>query len=334
MPEDLLHEAVADRHAAGDGDMGADGARQFDQPEQAGSTAVDLRDAPHQPHGLCDDENHVQQGARADGRDEADALGRIGDLAAGGVVERRHQRAFGDVDEIAAVDDLARQLLQMGATARHVRPAVVKAGEFDHVTARGVAVVLLARLGQSHVQLRDGALARDGEKLAPAQDEERQPRQPRQRQADGAEHGIAGEQAFDELRQPQRDAEGEERARRRPEQPAPGHQRAADDALLLRDLHRLFACRPGGERGVRLALVGVGDLLDHGGGGARRGGLVERDFAVAVEAEGARAGALGVHARRSPNRNSIARSRRMCGSGRNWPSSAIRASGGRKRRKR
>ena len=44
MPDQLLQQAVADRHAAGDGDMSADRARELDEAEEAGPAAVDFGD--------------------------------------------------------------------------------------------------------------------------------------------------------------------------------------------------------------------------------------------------------------------------------------------------
>ena len=54
MADDLLQQAVADRHAAGDGDMGADRAGELEEAEQPGPAAVDLGDPPHQPDDLRD----------------------------------------------------------------------------------------------------------------------------------------------------------------------------------------------------------------------------------------------------------------------------------------
>ena len=58
------------------------------RPEQARPAAVDLRDAPDQPHDLGDDEHDVENRARADRGHERDALGRVGDLALRLLVER------------------------------------------------------------------------------------------------------------------------------------------------------------------------------------------------------------------------------------------------------
>src|ERR1700691_6413883 len=46
VADQLLQQAVADRHAAGDGDMSADRARELDEAEEAGPAAVDFGDPP------------------------------------------------------------------------------------------------------------------------------------------------------------------------------------------------------------------------------------------------------------------------------------------------
>ena len=45
MADDLLQQAVADRHAAGDREMRADRARELEKAEQARPAAVDFGDA-------------------------------------------------------------------------------------------------------------------------------------------------------------------------------------------------------------------------------------------------------------------------------------------------
>ena len=110
--------AVADRHAAGDGDMGADRARELDEAEEAGPAAVDFGDPPHQAHDLGDDEHDVEHRARADRGHQRHALGGGGDFALRLVVERPQQRALGDVDEIASVDDRPRRILDLSSCMR------------------------------------------------------------------------------------------------------------------------------------------------------------------------------------------------------------------------
>src|ERR1700722_247068 len=105
MADDLLQQAVADRHAAGDRDMRADRARKLEETEQAGPAAIYFGDAPDQIDDLRNDENHVENGARADRRDHRDALGGRRDLTLRLGVERTQQSAFGNIDEIAPVDD-------------------------------------------------------------------------------------------------------------------------------------------------------------------------------------------------------------------------------------
>src|SRR5450756_2987108 len=107
MADELLQWAVADRHASGDRDMRADRARELEEAQEPGPAAIDLSDAPDEIDDLRDDEDDVEDGARADRRDHRDAFGRRRDLALDFGVERAQQRALGNVDEIASVDDRA-----------------------------------------------------------------------------------------------------------------------------------------------------------------------------------------------------------------------------------
>ncbi len=110
MAHHLLDETIADRDPAGNGEMGDDGTRDSEEAEKAGPPAVNLGDAPHQTYSLCRDENHVEQSAWAQSCDERHALGRGSDFALRGSIERDNERAFGNVDEIAAVDDFIAEL--------------------------------------------------------------------------------------------------------------------------------------------------------------------------------------------------------------------------------
>ncbi len=62
VADDLLDEAVADRHAAGDRDMSADRAGEFGQAEEPRPAAVNLGDPSHEPHNLGSDEDDVEDG--------------------------------------------------------------------------------------------------------------------------------------------------------------------------------------------------------------------------------------------------------------------------------
>ena len=81
MANELLKQAVAHSHAAGDGDVGADRAGELDESEEARPAAVDFGDATNQPHDLGDDEHDVEDRARADRGHERHALRGGGDLA-------------------------------------------------------------------------------------------------------------------------------------------------------------------------------------------------------------------------------------------------------------
>ena len=60
--------------------MRRDRPREPEKAEQAGATAIDLRDAAHQANDLRDDEDQIEDRARADRGDYGYALGRGGDF--------------------------------------------------------------------------------------------------------------------------------------------------------------------------------------------------------------------------------------------------------------
>ena len=61
MAEHLLDQAVARRHAAGDGDMSDDVAHQPDHAERARPSAIEPRQLPDQAQGCREHEQHVDQ---------------------------------------------------------------------------------------------------------------------------------------------------------------------------------------------------------------------------------------------------------------------------------
>src|SRR6202035_2110051 len=114
----------------------ANGARKLDQAEQARPAAVDLGDAPYQPHDLGDHEHDVENGAWADRGHERHTLGGGGDLALRLVVEGTQKRALGDVDEVAPVDDRAHCFLDLRSRSRRLWPVAIKRDQLTDQAAR------------------------------------------------------------------------------------------------------------------------------------------------------------------------------------------------------
>ena len=90
---------------------------------------------------LGDDEDDVEDGARADRRHQRHALRGVSDFALGLVVEVAQKRAFGDVDEVAPVDDRARGVCDLSAGVRRFGPVAVERHELADKAARRLAVV-------------------------------------------------------------------------------------------------------------------------------------------------------------------------------------------------
>ena len=119
MADHLLQQAVADRHAAGDGEMGADRAGEPEEAEQTGPAAVELGDAPGQADDLRGDEDEIEDRARADRRHHRHPPRRRRDLPLHLAVDRPQQRAFGDIDQ-SRPSTTARRASSISARARAV----------------------------------------------------------------------------------------------------------------------------------------------------------------------------------------------------------------------
>ena len=236
MADDLLQKTVADRHAAGDGDMGADRARKLDEAEEAGPAAVDFGDAPDEAHDLGDDEHDVENRARADRGDQRNALGGLGDFALRPLVERPEQRALGDVDEVAPVDDRARRVLDFSPRARRLRPMAIERHELADKAARRGAIVGRARLSERDMHFRDPRLARHRQNLARRDANEADEEHDAKGKPDNPERLSLGEQPLDEVRRPQAERERDEAREPRPGEAGEAEPRARDEARLLRGL--------------------------------------------------------------------------------------------------
>jgi hypothetical protein len=83
-------------------------AREAQEPERSGPSAVDAGDAPQEPHGRVDHEHHIDDRARADRRHDRNLPGGAGDRALGLRVEGREQFPLRDRQPILGVEDFAR----------------------------------------------------------------------------------------------------------------------------------------------------------------------------------------------------------------------------------
>ena len=188
------------------------------EAEQARPAAVNLGDAPHEPHDLGDDEHHVENGARADRGHERHALGGGGDLALRLVVEGPQKRALGDVDEVAPVDDRARRVLDLRSRSRRLRPVAVERDQSTDQAARRGAIVGRARLGEGDMHFRDPRLTRDGDDLARRDADQADQEHEAEHDPDDPERLRFGEQPFDEVGRPQAQGQRDEAAEPRPDQ--------------------------------------------------------------------------------------------------------------------
>ena len=74
-------------------------------------------------------------------------------------VQRPDKRALGNVDEIAAVDDVARNFAQLSTRGSGIGPCGIKRGKILNKAPCLFKIVLFARAGKSNMKFRDMALA-------------------------------------------------------------------------------------------------------------------------------------------------------------------------------
>jgi hypothetical protein len=203
VADHLLDETVADRHAAGDGDMRADRTRQFEEAQQSRPAAIDFGDAPDQEDDLRDDEDHIENRAWTDRRHHRNALGRRRDFLLGFRVQRAQQSPLGDVDEIAPVDDGAHRLGRLRASRRRFGTACVECDQLADQRARRVAIIAGSGRSKTGMQARNAALAQNGDKLARGDRGQRDQGQRAEADPDPSQRLRFIEQGLDELREPE-----------------------------------------------------------------------------------------------------------------------------------
>ena len=193
-----------------------------------------------------------------------------------------NKAALGDVDEFAAIDDLARRAQDDGTTLGRLRTLRIERGKIADERAGGVAIVLDAGFRERRMQFGDMALTQDAGDFAAQQNAKRENSECQQGNADPAQGERTCEQIVDQRVEPQAERQGDEAGDGGAEHATPGQEPARDDAARL----RIFGDGVFRFRRRRLQFVSVGLLLD--GGVRRRGG------AVRIEAESAGAAGGGV----------------------------------------
>ena len=223
VANDLLEQAVGDRDAARHGEVRDHLPEQPQHADGAGPAAIKHRKFPDQCQRVDQHEQHVNRSARADGCDKRDALRRRQHQPPRLGVERLHQFALGELDPVAAVDDVGEMRFKAVTCASQLRHPAGQRQQIGDDGASFVAVVVLDRRQGAMTQRIDGAEPDQPEYFADNQRKQRKPRQGGEPEPNDAERRRAREQFLDEVRD--RDAERQQHKARagRPEQrpPAP-----------------------------------------------------------------------------------------------------------------
>ncbi len=194
------------------------------------------------PSGGQQHEEHVDGGARADGGHHRDALGGGADEAARLLVERTHQLALGEPDQVAAVDDVVEMALQPRPGAGEARHPLGEGEEVAHQGAARGALVAGEDGDRPGVQAFDGAEAGETDRLARDDREQRDAGHDREKEPGAAEPGGAARELLDQV------DDGEAgREHGQPEHADPEHRRPGRAGLGLgRARHLGLAARPRG----------------------------------------------------------------------------------------
>ena len=204
---------------------------------------------------MRDDEDQIEDRARADRGDYGYALGRGGDFRLRLGVERPEQRAFGDVDEVAAVDDRARGFQSFGPCARRLRPLFVERDQPAYERAGEFAIVRRAGPRERRVQFRDPALPHHRGDFASREAQQADHEKQGEGGAEPAERSGPREQSLDEVARPEPQSQRNEPAKTRRGQRAQGRPPAASQPGILRRLDLAFGLveRFGAGRGRKSA---------------------------------------------------------------------------------
>ena len=136
-------------------------------------------------------EHHVDRGARADGGDDRDALARRDHEPPRLDIERAHQFALGEADEVAAVDDVGAMAFEPGAGAGQPRDAPGEREQVVDQRAAAVAVVAFDHGERALAERLHRGEPRQADDLAEHHHQQRQAGEDRQHQSDRAKPGRA-----------------------------------------------------------------------------------------------------------------------------------------------
>src|SRR5712671_1726656 len=241
-------------------------------------------------------------------------------------VDRRHQFALAQANEVAAVDNVAEMTFEPRPGAGEARHAQRQGNEIAAERAASRAVVAHKNCGGALSQSVDSGEPGEAEHLPRHDGEKRHNRDGCQYGTDAAEPGGAVEQILDQIGDPEAGREQQEARGRDPEQACPGHTAAG------RRRRNRQGSNVGGRRCPHPTLPRLRGRVGWRRRDAARFLGWGHDDAGVVEAE-YRWFAGTVHMSRSPIRNCSARSSRIWGSA-GTSSPVVSSGGGRKRTKR
>jgi len=156
-----------------------------------------------------------------------------------------------------------REATELAAGAGGIGPHVVERRQLANEAPRLLEIVFFARTGEPDVKLCYMALAQNTDDFPQPKNEKRYPGNARKDKTNEAEQRRPCKKIVDEPGQPKPETKRHKAARGRPENTAPGQQRAGNDALFLRGLDGSFAGLLGRHQSLGFRFIGIGQGFDH-----------------------------------------------------------------------
>jgi len=168
------------------------------KPKKARTRAVERGDGAGEADAFIDDEGDVDESARRDGGDQGHPAGGGRGQRLGAGIERRHEAAFGQNDDLVPVEEIGQVAIDGVAGAGEIGAAGIDAVEMIDDGAGALAVIVGHGAGGIGLERIEDAQAAQGEEFAQDQGQDGDDERAEHAHADIAEIFIAREEVADQ----------------------------------------------------------------------------------------------------------------------------------------